>query len=65
MEILALLPIVWILVYMMSGKEAAQKKNVKGKSHEEFIEWFRQRELERSPDYVGYQKWLYEHRQKE
>ena len=49
------------IYYAVKGSGSAKKETM---SNEEFSEWFRKKELERSPENIRYQKWLYEHRPK-
>ena len=49
------------IYYAVKGSGSAKKETI---SNEEFSEWFRKKELERSPENIRYQKWLYEHRPK-
>ena len=58
--LLPLLIIGMVVYYGMKDIGSSPKKSM---SHEEFVKWFREKEIERSPENIRYQKWLYEHRQ--
>jgi hypothetical protein len=58
--IMMLVVVVGVFAYFALKGSVSQKK--KTMSNEEFSEWFRKKELERSPENIRYQKWLYEHR---
>ena len=60
--IMAAIVVVGVFIYFaVKGSGSAKKETI---SNEEFSEWFRKKELERSPENIRYQKWLYEHRPK-
>ena len=60
--IMAAVVMVGVFIYFaVKGSGSAKKETI---SNEEFSEWFRKKELERSPENIRYQKWLYEHRPK-
>jgi hypothetical protein len=64
--IFSFLLVVGVFTYygLKSIGESINKINKKEKkSHEEFIKWLREKEIERSPENVRYQNWLYDHRQ--
>lgn len=56
---------VGLLIYFGLKDIGEKFKNIDKKkmSDKEFIEWYRQREIEREPDNVRYRNWLYDHRQ--
>ena len=52
--------VIGVFIYFaVKGSGSAKKGTM---SNEDFSEWFRKKELERSPENIRYQKWLYEHR---
>ncbi|MDD6817658.1 MAG: hypothetical protein PUD88_03685 [Prevotellaceae bacterium] len=60
--IMAAIVVVGVFIYFaVKGSGSAKKETM---SNEEFSEWFRKKELERSSENIRYQKWLYEHRPK-
>lgn len=60
--IMAAVVMIGVFIYFaVKGSGSAKKETM---SNEEFSEWFRKKELERSPENIRYQKWLYEHRPK-
>ena len=60
--IMSAVVVVGVFIYFaVKGSGSAKKETI---SNEEFSEWFRKKELERSPENIRYQKWLYEHRPK-
>ena len=60
--IMAAVVVIGVFIYFaVKGSGSAKKGTV---SNEEFSEWFRKKELERSPENIRYQKWLYENRPK-
>ena len=60
--IMAAIVVVGVFIYFaVKGSGSAKKETM---SNEEFSEWFRKKELERSPENIRYQKWFYEHRPK-
>ena len=60
--IMAAIVVVGVFIdFAVKGSGSAKKETM---SNEEFSEWFRKKELERSPENIRYQKWLYEHRPK-
>ncbi|MDY5124680.1 MAG: hypothetical protein SPE90_00055 [Prevotella sp.] len=60
--IMAAIVVVGVFIYFaVKGSGSAKKETM---SNEEFSEWFRKKEQERSPENIRYQKWLYEHRPK-
>ena len=60
--IMAAIVVVGVFIYFaVKGSGSAKKETM---SNEEFSEWFRKKELERSPENIRYQKWLYENRPK-
>lgn len=59
--ILYTIVVIGALVYFALKGEGSSKK--KEMSDEEFIKWFAEQEAKRTPDYVRYQNWLYDHRQ--
>ena len=59
--IMALVVVVGVFAYFaLKGIGSAKKGTM---SNEEFAKWFREKEIERSPENVRYQNWLYDHRQ--
>lgn len=59
--IMALVVVVGVFAYFaLKGNGSAKKETM---SNEEFAKWFREKEIERSPENVRYQNWLYDHRQ--
>ena len=60
--IMAAVVMIGVFIYFaVKGSGSAKKETM---SNEEFSEWFRKKELERSPENIRYQKWLYENRPK-
>lgn len=59
--IMMLVVVVGAFAYFALKSSVSQKK--KTMSNEEFVKWFREKEIERSPENVRYQNWLYNHRQ--
>ena len=60
--IMAAIVMIGVFIYFaVKGSGSAKKETM---SNEEFSEWFRKKELERSPENIRYQKWLYENRPK-
>lgn len=59
--IMSAVVVIGVFIYFALKGNVSQKK--KPMSNDEFIKWFRQKEIERSPENVRYQKWLYEYRQ--
>ena len=60
--IMAAVVVIGVFIYFtVKGSGSAKKGTM---SNEEFSEWFRKKELERSPENIHYQKWLYENRPK-
>ena len=60
--IMAAIVMVGVFIYFaVKGSGSAKNGTM---SNEEFSEWFRKKELERSPENIRYQKWLYENRPK-
>ena len=54
--------VVGVFVYFAFKGGGRTKK--KDDSNQDFIKWLREREIERSPENVRYQNWLYDHREK-
>lgn len=59
--IMAAVVVIGVFIYFALKGSGSSKKGTM--SNEEFVDWLRKREIERSPENVKYQKWLYEHRQ--
>ena len=59
---MAAVVVIGVFIYFtVKGSGSAKKGTM---SNEEFSEWFRKKELERSSENIRYQKWLYENRPK-
>lgn len=59
--IMMLVVVVGVFAYFALKGSVSQKK--KTMSNEDFVKWFSEKEIERSPENVRYQNWLYDHRQ--
>ena len=60
--IMAAVVVIGVFIYFtVKGSGSAKKGTM---SNEELSAWFRKEELERSPENIRYQKWLYENRPK-
>ena len=60
--IMAAVVVIGVFIYFTVKGSGSVKKGTM--SNEDCSDWFRKKELERSPENIRYQKWLYENRPK-